>query len=76
MSVFYIFRHPFDYQIMYLINTSSTSNSTSVDKLIHHIMEFILASLEPPASFSRVSGSEFAKIHVLKVDLHHFQPAS
>ena len=64
MSVFYIFRHPFDYQIMYLINTSSTSNSTSVDKLIHQIMEFILlttpASLEPPASFSRVSGSEFA----------------
>ena len=64
MSVFYILRHPFDYQIMYLINTSSTSNSTSVDKLIHRIMEFILfmtpASLEPPASFLRVSGSEFA----------------
>ena len=64
MSVFHIFRHPFDYQIMYLINTSSASNSTFVDKLIHHIMEIILfmtpASLEPPASFSRVSGREFA----------------
>ena len=65
MSVFYIFMHPFDYQTIYLINTSkSNSTSDSVDKLIHHIMEFILimtpASLEPPASFSRVSGSEFA----------------
>ena len=63
VSILY-FRHPFDYQIIYLINTSSASNSTSVDKLIHLIMEFILfmtpASLEPPASFSRVSGSEFA----------------
>ena len=51
VSILY-FRHPFDYQIIYLINTSSASNSTSVDKLIHLIMEFILfmtpASLEPP----------------------------
>ena len=40
---FFNARHPFDYQTIYLINTS-TSNSTSdsVDKLIHHIMEFIL----------------------------------
>ena len=64
MSVFYIFRHSFDYQIMYSINTSSTSNSASVDKLIHYIVEFILfmtpASLEPQARFSVVSGSEFA----------------
>ena len=35
VSILY-FRHPFDYQIIYLINTSSASNSTSVDKLIHH----------------------------------------
>ena len=51
VSILY-FRHPFDYQIIYLINTSSNSTSDSVDKLIHHIMEFILfmtpASLEPP----------------------------
>ena len=41
VSILY-FRHPFDYQIIYLINTSSASTSTSVDKLIHLIMEFIL----------------------------------
>ena len=41
-AVFFNARHPFDYQIIYLINTSSASNSTSVDKLIHLIMEFIL----------------------------------
>ena len=48
VSILY-FRHPFDYQIIYLINTSSASNSTSVDKLIHLIMEFIL--FMTPASF-------------------------
>ena len=45
----YIFRHPFDCQIIYLINPSTTSNSTSVDKLIYHITKFIL--FMTPASF-------------------------
>ena len=54
VSILY-FRHPFDYQIIYLINTSSASISTSVDKLIHHIMEFIL--FMTPASHTRVYSS-------------------
>ena len=54
VSILY-FRHPFDYQIIYLINTSSASNSTSVDKLIHLIMEFIL--FMTPASFGSILNS-------------------
>ena len=52
VSILY-FRHPFDYQIIYLINTSSASNSTSVDKLIHLIMEFIL--FMTPASYKKIN---------------------
>ena len=58
VSILY-FRHPFDYQIIYLINTSSASNSTSVDKLIHLIMEFIL--FMTPASLVTL-GPNFSSI--------------